>query len=281
MEQSSFDKIFKEFYNNIDKKGLSQIPSRCHCVYYLKTEDLDGNIVQENYGINLVPDIGFVTLLRGQGISKSYCKLMLGGVVSFGEDTYDPYVDDNLISSLQTIESSMSQAGGCKYDSVSGYLYRTYDGGKAVFDYDQAYPGSKEIPSSDIRTSTISIIGNPDTRTSVGYNKDCFLSVSKIYNMQGEEVELVKEQHQKVTVYYYFTSSFKPGVLLPALINKNLYACIDPIAFNFGNNTQLFPRGVVGFITGYRNCIEVVYNQSYNNIFKPYVITEKNYDMNP
>lgn len=281
MEQSSFDKIFKEFYNNIDKKELSQVPSRCHCVYYLKTEDLDGNIVQENYGINLVPDIGFVTLLRGQGITRSNCRLMLGGLVSFGEDTYDPYVDDNLISALQTIESSMSQAGGCKYDSVSGYLYRTYDGGKAVFDYDQKCPGSKEVPGSDIRTSTISIIGNADTRASVGYNKECFLSVSKIYNMQGEEVELVKEQHQKVTVYYYFTSAFKPGVLLPALINKNLYACIDPISFNFGHNAQLFPKGVVGFITGYRNCIEVVYNQSYNDIFKPYVITEKNYDMNP
>ena len=235
MHENHFEEKMGKFYDNIDKLNPdSKLPARCRSVYFIQKEDRDGNIIDEKYGINHMTDNGLVlfTHARRSAGSASYLSTLTVFPVSYNKFTI----------TKSDVESSMQADEYNHYDPTTGYFYYIKAFGKFVIPYDHEATATGDGSSRNYDISQLGIQGTVGgTSGSYKYNIDnAFFSLSDIYDMDGNPIILQKNEHEKLTIYYYVSAGYRPDTLIPSLWNKGIYAFIDASQINFAYSSSMY-----------------------------------------
>lgn len=209
---SSFLKTMEQKHPGVNFKSKN--------IYLIRSEDRDGNITDEKYGLNLMTDIGFDLWYIGSN-GDVRLRLFTGGdnlhPASYGEQSIDasPYtylVDGTFNGSYDGYRAI--------YDSTTGIISEKRKMGYVVFDYNLS--GITE----DKVITKIQILHSHRSASSGNHELHPGTSVT-IYDGGGTETFFTKHINEKVTIYVFWTASMHENVLINAPSN-NIYGVIRP-----------------------------------------------------
>lgn len=240
---NKIDQFFQNWKKNHDG-DMSGIIG--HNVYILQTEDLDGNIIDEKYALNVTTDRYFWGYF---GTESGRPSLTYDRIVNLfiGDGTYSEYGDITTdVSHLNhmTYTGAMTKTSGDSqervesstfyWDANTGVLYSSNSVIYGYFDY---------VLSGISSTLTISEIG---LSTGSSYNE--LATHAYVIDAEGHYSSIEKHINEKLTVYAYIVTYHKPGYIENKLWNQGIGFAWNPWAIRaFGNS-------------GYGN-----YWQDYNN----------------
>lgn len=219
---SSFeDDPVKSFMHNWSMKNPDKLPADYHNIYRLVSEDMDGNITNEMFALNVMTDYGFDRTFNG--VNPSNKRMHLGN----GTSTSFP-------TSSSTLESPISTTiYGTNVDTTRTLIYSKYhtDTGivtsrffvlSSYFDYTTF--------GEDKQVTEIGISENNQSYTQLIFH-------ARVYDINGDPSSFTKRLYERLTVYFYASYGVKPGIILNKLWNKTnpVYALM-----NFGNG--IFPE---------------------------------------
>lgn len=207
----------KTFMNNM-RKHNKHITSKN--IYVFRSEDQDGNIVDEKYGVNLLTDIG----LQGLNMSMRY---YYGSDRPFTLLLYytqipDFSYEDDVLPTGSWIGSDITGYqvdNQVVYDSSTGFISKSKILGTCSFDYNIS--GITE----DLQITAVIIRSQFDGGS--GSSKYFPGTEIKIYDGTGEESSIVKRLNQRMTVHSIWTVSIHEDVISSAY-NNHIYMCYNP-----------------------------------------------------
>jgi hypothetical protein len=218
MDKNKQYELIQNFVSNMKTKrdGISNI-------YVFETTDLDGNITDIKYGMNLMTNTGFnaiyktgssfalsdsVHLYLGNGVSnfdKTTSRMespIFGGLAATNSNTSKDYAYPIMYSRGQT-----SDTGLITLISRFGIVYYDYN----IANYD-----------TDTLVSEYGI--------GPGYNT--LWTHSHIYNDRGEKSQITKKKNERLTIYIYMCMSFYEHVIMDNWAN-DVYVAITTNAIMF------------------------------------------------
>ena len=209
----SMRKVHPEF-NNV----------QCRNLYLIQTEDVDGNIIDEKYGMNLITDVGADALSGYYAYSESYAHVafmtLYDTAPQNGIQYEDVQVDSNPASGL--LYSKITADGTTypmTYDSISGMMSQVIRIGYASFNYNQ---GNLTEPTQIQRISIPSYMVSSVWTTG---------SEVTIYDADALPSDIIKRPNEKLVVYAFWVGSIHKSVIEKAW-NNGLYAVIAPSAYS-------------------------------------------------
>lgn len=189
-EQFEMPKSVEEFERNYDKKHPGS-PGCFHNIYHLVAEDLDGNIVDEAFGVNCMTDLGFSNSFFRSTSNEYYNYYMYLGQ---GQGDIDP-ASSSLIDPITPIVSSNYSGGSYStehwnttWDPVrqaNRVQFRLHVG---YFDY-TCWSEDKTVTEIGLAT--------------YGYDQNGLKYHAGVYNSAGERTTFIKKVNQKLTVTVY------------------------------------------------------------------------------
>ena len=214
-ENIQFPESLHKFQENWTKKNPGKMPGQYHNVYQLIAEDLNGNIVDEMFGVNCMTD---------QGFNKAYCttdwvhspRIVLGN----GEGDIDP-TSTTLISYISKTPATTSN------ETLTFYGQRFYpETGMTVarmrivvgyYDY--------TIWSEDKTVTEIGVYSNE------GGNADNLMFHAKVYDADGNPSSFVKKVNERLTISVYATISVPIAEICNKAWDKGLYILMNAYSF--------------------------------------------------
>ena len=252
MDKNKQYELIQNFVSNMKTKrdGISNI-------YVFETTDLDGNITDIKYGMNLMTNTGFNAIYKtgssfalsdslhlylGNGVSnfdKTTSRMespIFGGLAATNSNTSKDYAYPIMYSRGQT-----SDTGLITLISRFGIVYYDYN----IANYD-----------TDTLVSEYGI--------GTGYNT--LWTHSHIYNDRGEKSQITKKKNERMTIYIYMCMSFYEHVIMDNWAN-DVYVAITTNAIMF---QKMFESNIY---TYKRNNILVDRTsgrqQTYNDVLTP------------
>lgn len=203
----------REFYENVKHKFKYGL----HNLYELTSVDMDGNVTDRKFGINVLTDSGFEKLYTAKSYHVTYD-------VKLGDGTGIPSVTDtNLFHQTLTAGGTRTGTGsynrpehyttGAKeilYDSTTGIISGLYCFDSWMWDYNY------------------SDINNPVPVTEIGIFFDNVMAVhSLVYDKQGSPASITKNPNQRLYLKVYFVDNIDETLIQNAYSN-GIYFMINP-----------------------------------------------------
>lgn len=207
------DKYMREFYENVKHK----FKYGAHNLYELTSVDMDGNVVDRKFGINVLTDYGFSRYYMINNTHDTYG-------VQIGDGTGTPSVTDT----------------GFFHQTITAGGTRTGDGGQNR--PDDGTTGPKEI-LYDSSTGIISGvycfdswyweynysgINNPVPVTEIGIFLQSTMAVhSLVYDKYGDLASITKNPNQRLFLKVYYIDNIDETLIQDAY-NNGIYFMINP-----------------------------------------------------
>ena len=200
------DKL-SEFINNHDivKHG------GCHNIYHITTEDSNGNITDEKFGVNILTTQGL------EYFTKMYNSGGYPNVIQLGSDGTTPTINDTAIGHLEF--------------TISG---QNIDNAEHIIAY---YPGtggasgiiaSRRAWVSSYVDYNVSGVTDPvDIREIAILRNTRFMTHSLIYDVSGQPTYITKNPNEKMNVIVYFFANIEED-LINSLYANGKYVTITP-----------------------------------------------------
>lgn len=248
-------KELEEFYKNYDKNHPNEISSRCRNVYDIKTVDMDGNVVEQKFGLNLMTDYGFQrAYVYGYGYAY-------GGdptnylLIWIGEGTDIPKYDNTSLYGRFTTSTPQGSTGfypwsksnidGMCYDKETNTCSITRKGQYGYYDYNiTGLDGNVITEDKYIREIGIGEAWNKLTMHARVYDKDGNLS------------SITKKPNQRLYITTYITTTMDPTFIKEAYdegtyILMDMRGLVRDIANEQMTGTQYFRGGHIPAHNGF------------------------------
>ena len=222
-----------EFVNNMKKKHPEMKHVGMKNLYVIRSEDQDGNIVDEKYGMNLITDAGFDHLRRYHTWYSGSSEGTRWPLYAFSDaELVTPTVDriaiyGGQILIAETITKSNANYA-ISYDSDSGFMSQALRLGYYTFDYNQgSFTEDKLITRFEIPTYT----GTTYQITTSGWSGGSAqwfsgLEIS-VYDGTASPSNIYKRPNQKLTVYVFIVVSIDVSVITTADLS-GIYSVFSP-----------------------------------------------------
>ena len=196
--------VFVENY----KKRYGQEPSSN--IYVLQTTDLDGNVTDEKYGVNLITDSGMMP----------YARSFATGFIGTGITT-PSYIDDRMPD--YKMQAGFTQEEGLfpiTYDSTTHMISQRRKLGYVTYDYNMP-----DI-ATDITATEFGIgaYNGPPVGPLLTFH-------SLVYDEHGQQSSIVKHLNERLTIHVFQTTSIHEDVILDAY-DDGLFAVISPSTYS-------------------------------------------------
>lgn len=198
-----------------------------HNTYYMYTEDMDGNITGEAYGINFMTNYGFNRLCSSEYINKvsdasnaQYFNRINGRPI-FGTGT-GPLTFNEPASEIPAMQELFATPS---YSTALNVVSTEYDTNKHVI-YETDYMGYGVL---DYNISGVTTDTNI-TEVGIGYDATHLYFHFLIRDKNGDISPIVKRPNEKLTIYVYNTFCVHENVMLNRL-PYNEYILTNPSAF--------------------------------------------------
>jgi len=190
---------FDRFRKNVIDKTGHDISGQT--VYLIQTEDMEGNITDEKYGINLRTDLG---MLDNDGTRV----VMFLGTGTTPSSYTDVYME-NINSIFSAQMSSGDNVWTTEYDSTTGMITTSAWTDYVTYEYNITGVSS-DIVFTEIGTSEMggSSYG--------GYYYDKLTTRSLIYDQEGHVSSITKRLNEKLTIKIYKSFSMHEDVIIDA-----------------------------------------------------------------
>lgn len=276
MIENKNDDVFPEQINQfIDKYNKLHNTNAASTgnVYHIISEDIDGNITNECFALNVITNEGMKKYQKNSYLfEKSIYDDASAGGLFLGVGTGTPSISDTSLfqNAPYTTPAKSEYIGSNYYDSYYDKLYDiSYDSNTdlisqrvliltSVFDYNL----------SDITEDmTITEIGIGPSITNLYFH-------ALVYDSEGNPSSFVKNINEKLTINVYSTISIKSSIF-SELYAKGVYACFYPALlhkgyYRFYNNTSS------GLAFGMHSILPLTYNNNKGPSF--YSIISPNFD---
>lgn len=201
----SFEKVMN-FYNDTKSHEAG-----CHNIYLLQTVNMDGDVVDEKFAVNLITTAG---------MDKSFCNEGLNQFrdLYIGSGTGTPSVSDtglfNLITTSPAVVSDNKHyILPLTYDSANGIIIGTRNILSCYFDYN------------------ISGITESVNITEIGYkNYSSLLTHALVCDRSGNVTYITKNVNERLNIKIYVAANVKESLITDAYAN-GIYISGDPQAF--------------------------------------------------
>lgn len=183
-----------ESVENFEQNYLKKHPHLdecCHNIYHIVSEDIDGNVVDECFGMNVLTDQGFYDMYKHDWASGTY---NIGGIY-IGDgvfETIDP-VSKEMVHAISTTSANITKSG-CQH--VNTKWIPEKESNRVVwrlcvgwFDY-TIWSEDKTVTEIGLSTVANKSINN------LKYH-------AAIYDAEGNKSSFVKKVNQKLTIYVY------------------------------------------------------------------------------
>lgn len=201
-----FEKAWLE--KHPDERGVF-----CHNVYHIISEDRDGNVTDEKFGINCMTDDGLYKYFRNS-TPRPYLYI--------GTGTAIPPTSSNSMTSPITTSSAIGTGDylnnvflNQKYDSTTKVTTARFLATQGYFDY-TAFPEDKTI-----------------TEIGVGNSTNDLLYHARVYDASGEPSSIVKHINERLTIRVYVTTGMKVKKIVEDGWTNNVYKLISLAKLSF------------------------------------------------
>lgn len=258
-----FDNASMEtFMNNWSRKNPNKVPATYHNVYRIISQDMNGNITNEMFAINVMTDYGFNLLFNGNSHRGSntnyYTRLWLGNGTSTSYSPDSPTMESILSTSIYATNVDCDRTFQySKYMSDTGVVISRFRLMYGYFDY-TVFDEDKDVTE----------IGVAFDSDSASYNR--LVLHARIYDINGDPSSFKKKLYERLTVYVYVTYGIKIAPIINKLWNKS-NRVVALLAFN----GYTYPIGTVGGSSG-DGYSKPVYSTITNNVSGYYSYYRRN-----
>ena len=211
---------FKKFCDSVKQNSGKDISTQS--IYVLQTVDMDGNITDEKYGVNLRTDVGMIC-------ENGYYQSLYLGTGTTQPTYYDTYMP-NAVSEFTKVMDGVTQNWVLSYDSTTGMLSVTSPVSKVTYDYN-----IDGITTDQVFTE-LGICEYSHSSWS-GDSLNVFSTHTLIYDQLGNVSSITKHPNEKLIVVIYKTMSMSEDVIDDAYTN-GVFVLIDMARSTtiYGNN---------------------------------------------
>lgn len=221
MSNSILPEGLLKFIDNYDEKHPNECSARYRNMYELKTVDMDGNVVDTQYALNLMTDYGF------QGAYKYHEQdrwtESTARRIWIGDSTeYPKYDNKSLYSPITNSEPqgvtsnyNLDHCEGMRYNKTDKICSMTRKGSNCYYDYNILDTTGNTITEDKY----IREIG-------VGQDKNSLVMHAKVYNEAGEASAIIKRPNQRLYITSYYTTTMDPKIIQDNYDN-GIYTVID------------------------------------------------------
>ncbi len=195
-----------EFSRRWSEKNPDKCNGYCHSVYYITSEDMDGNITNEAYAMNCMTDYAI------QILYLTYTNSSIGLFVGTGTTTPQP-------TSSKAMESYLAMATNIS-TGLSLDRNRFYSDTQILvtrFKIDEGYLDYTVFNEN----KTITEIG-------VGSDRNNLITHARVYDESGEPSSIVKKMNEKLTIRVYANLSCKIASIVNRNWDKGIACAINP-----------------------------------------------------
>lgn len=194
------------FYNNTKSHEAG-----CHNIYLLQTVNMDGDVVDEKFAVNLITNVGMDNSFCNEGLNQ-FRDLYIGS----GSGT-PSVVDTGLFNLITTSPAIVSDSTHyilpMTYDSANGIIIGTRNILSCYFDYN------------------ISGITKSVNITEIGYkNYSSLLTHALVCDRSGNVTYITKNVNERLNIKIYVAANVKESLITDAYAN-GIYISGDPQAF--------------------------------------------------
>ena len=220
-----------QFVNNYNRSHNSNAASTGN-VYHIISEDIDGNITNECFALNVITNAGMAKYQKNSYLLERYIyDDASNGGLFLGVGTGTPSITDTTLfqNAPYTTPAKTAYKGSygpdsyydktypISYDSNTGLISQRVLILTSVFDYNL----------TDITEDmTITEIGIGPSITNLYFH-------ALVYDNEGNVSSFVKNINEKLTINVYSTISI-PASIFSDLYDKGVYACFYPALFHKG-----------------------------------------------
>lgn len=203
---------FEQFVRNMSIKTGKPIDQSF--VYLIQTEDLDGNITDEKYGINLTQD---TMMTKGTYGWNNYmvCLVKTNGSGNIAS-TYANSVFNGNWEYISTGLTFSRNRYPMTYDSTTGMISQRYRIGNAVYDYNYT-----SITSDFVADRLCVVTGSPTTFV------NSMLTNVSVYDVNGNYSAITKHPNEKLTITIYGSISIHEDCISDAY-DDGVFVAIEP-----------------------------------------------------
>lgn len=198
-----------QFKQNWLKKHPNEMGVFVHNVYHLISEDMDGNITDEKFGVNCMTDEGFAQYFRGRktGLPRIFIGTGTSIPASSSKVMENPISNDSAVinNNYWTMEL-ISQ----EYDSVTGITTTTFNAKTGYFDY-TVFAEDKNI-----------------TEIGMGDNVNDLIFHARVYDASGDPSTIVKHVNERLYISVYLTTGMKVKKMVEDAWVNGVYKLISP-----------------------------------------------------
>lgn len=221
MSNSILPEGLLRFIDNYDEKHPNECSARYRNTYELKTVDMDGNVIDTQYALNLMTDYGF------NGAYKYHERGQWNGYTDrriwIGDSTEYPKYNNNVLYSPITNSEPQGITSNYDFDHCEGMRYNKTDkicsmtrkGSSCYYDYNILDTSGKTITEDRY----VREIG-------VGYDKNSLVMHARVYNETGELSAIIKRPNQRLYITTYYTTTMDPKIIQDNYDN-GIYCAID------------------------------------------------------
>lgn len=234
---------------NIDLKNL----------YLIQSINQDGEVTEENYGLNLITDAGVDLTIADYNNPSTKLALLEGvpqaeasSVLDYAFPTYDRMINNT------SSDTNNGAIYPMTYDSVSGVVSQRRKATTWIYDY------NIDGITSDMTVNCLIYYGSASNSN---YNKTPSLKVTT-YDINGLAAPIIKHINEKLSITLFTVASFSE-TLIDDAYDRGIYLSMNPARLNhyiwgglsWGKQIQL--RGPV--YTGYSTSASNIGNNTYTN----------------
>ena len=242
----------KTFKENWLEKHPNEKGVFCHNLYHLVSEDMDGNVTDEKYGINCMTDYGFERsfVYSNGGQPHIFIGTSTAIPTPSSQQMTSPITNTAAYGTGDTWSLTLTAED---YDSNTGITTVTFRMNSGYFDYTQF---SEE--------KTITEIG-------VGNQVDQLWFHARVYDASGNPSSIIKRMNERLTISIYLSGGMKVKQLVEDAWSNGVYKLITPKALlfpskdNFSNSLYLFMAAYHNSYT-YSTSIGQITNQSHASV---------------
>lgn len=222
MSNSILPEGLLKFIDNYDEKHPNECSARYRNMYELKTVDMDGNVVDTQYALNLMTDYGFQGAYKYHERGDSYFEDN-DRRIWIGDSTEYPKYNNKSLYSPITNSDPQGVTGNYNFDHCEGMRYNKTDkicsmtrkGSSCYYDYNILDTAGNTITEDKY----IREIG-------VGRDKNSLIMHAKVYNEAGELSAIIKRPNQRLYITSYYTTTMDPKIIQDNYDN-GIYSVID------------------------------------------------------
>lgn len=245
MNENNIKEKIAEFGDKWSKKNSDKAPAYCHNIYYLVSEDIDGNITNEMFAINCMTDYAFNRFYVNGDTSSWSKNLYVGQGTSIpvpSSKAMESFIPNGTATSI-----SYGDLSNMRYHSQTGILSAIYQLYVGYFDYTSF--------SEDV---TVTEIGFGSSTTNLFFH-------ARVYDSEGNPSSFIKKMYEKLTIYVYASVSCKIGDIINRNYSKGIITFLRPeLFFKVGAADSNINSVYCSFLPYYRKEVANSYVGGYN-----------------